>query len=104
MRSFCVDPQRKFSYAHFDINERDMIVLDDERPLIPIQSLIHTSDPGQFGVDKSLLSRVGFNYLDYGEDPSVFFGNFNTKAEYPTLSLWGAGKYSFFSHNDNPMG
>ncbi|WP_225073594.1 hypothetical protein [Desulfuromonas sp. CSMB_57] len=31
----------------------DMIILSDKRVIVAIQSLIHTSDPGQYGVDKS---------------------------------------------------
>ena len=31
----------------------DMLIMDNDRVAVAIQSLIHTSDPGQYGVDKS---------------------------------------------------
>ena len=54
----------------------DMLVLNNGRVCIAIQSLIHTSDPGQFGVDKSNESVDISKQFDYwntrnGPDASV---------------------------------
>jgi len=44
----------KFSNRSIGITHAfDIVIVKNEKPLILIQSLIHTSDPGQFGVDKS---------------------------------------------------
>ena len=56
----------------------DIIIMKNDNPLILIQSLIHTSDPGQFGVDKSNETVQIYNSIK----------DFNNKNK-ENISLWG---------------
>ncbi|MDE0331921.1 MAG: hypothetical protein OXL41_08630 [Nitrospinae bacterium] len=67
----------------------DLLVLDGETVKIAIQSLIHTSDPGQYGVDKrNETVEVSRRFTEYNQQNS---GN--------AIELWGLVDGVGFSEN-----
>lgn len=69
----------------------DMLVLDQDRPRIAIQSLIHTSDPGQFGVNKSDETvQVATSLKKWNQE---------RPAGVPEIELWGLVDGVGFSEN-----